>query len=86
MKQLVQDAALLCTALGLVSATAVLLRARDLRLAIAVLLEFLLAAGLLRLAVAATPRALLTAAIIIALRKLVSFGLGFAASRQRAAA
>lgn len=86
MKELAQDAALLCTGFGLVSAAAVLLRARDARLAIAVLLEFLLAAGLLRLAVAATPRALLTAAIIVALRKLVSFGLGFAVSQRRTAA
>jgi hypothetical protein len=78
MTSLAQDAALVCTALGVVSAAVVLARSHDLRLTVAVLLEFLLAAGLLRLTADATPRALLTAAIIVALRKLVTFGLGFA--------
>jgi hypothetical protein len=86
MSDLLQDAALVCSGLGLLSAVAVLARAHDVRLALAVLLDFLLAAGLLRLSVDATPRALLTAAIIITLRKVVSFGLGFTLSRPRAAA
>ena len=75
MSGLVRDAALVCTVLGVVSAAAVLVRSHDLRLTVAVLLEFLLAAGLLRLTADMTPRALLAAAAIVVLRKLVSFGL-----------
>ena len=81
MTELLNDAALLCTALGVASAVAVLARARDLRLAIGVLLEFLLAAGLLRLSADPTPRALLTAAVVVGIRRLVSVGLGFAPIR-----
>ena len=69
-------AALLCVVLGLVSAGAVLARTWQLRQALPVLLEFLLAAGLLRLAHDATWRALATAAAVVALRKLVvTYGL-----------
>ncbi len=64
-------AALLCTVLGLGCATAVLARTRELGQALPVLLEFLLAAGLLRLAHDATWRALATAAAIVGLRRLV---------------
>jgi len=47
---LLQAGAAVCAALGLVSAVAVLVRGRDLRLGACVLLDFLTAAGLLRLA------------------------------------
>ncbi len=77
MTELLRDAALVCTVLGIVSALSVLARSRDLRLAVAVLLDFLLAAGLLRLSGAPTVEALLAAAGIIALRRLVGFGLRF---------
>jgi len=76
-----QLAAAACTAFGLVAASAVFLRGQDLRLTIGVLLDFLLAAGLLRLSGDPTPRTILTAAVIIAIRKVVSFGIA-----QRAAA
>ena len=76
MSGVLQGGALLCTALGLVSALAVGLRSRDLRLAVGVLLEFLLAAGLLRLTDDPTPQALLTAAVVVLLRRLLSLGLG----------
>ena len=64
-------AALVCTVLALVCAAAVLARTRRLDQALPVLLDLLLAAGLLRLAHDPTWRAISTAAIIVALRKLV---------------
>jgi len=70
-----QTGALLCTVLGLASALVVLGAARDARLAIAVLLEFLLAAGLLRLADDPGWRQLATAAAVVALRRLLTSGL-----------
>ena len=79
MNALLRDAALLCTALGVVSTLAVLARLRDVRLAIAVLLEFLLAAGLLRLAADPTVQAVVTAAVVVGLRKLIGVGLRFGA-------
>ena len=75
MSEVLQTGALVCTLLGLVSAAAVLLRSRDGRLCLKVLLEFLVAAGLLRLADDPTWRAILTAAAVIAIRRLVSLGL-----------
>lgn len=74
MQGLVQFAALLLTALGLLCAGLVLARSRDVRQALAVLLEFLLAAGLLRLVHGATYQALAATALIVAIRRLVSFG------------
>ncbi len=75
MTALLRDAALVCTALGILSALAVLARSRDVRLSVGVLLEFLLAAGLLRLGADPTGQALLGAAVIVALRRLLAFGL-----------
>lgn len=72
---LIQAAALVCTLLGLLSAAAVLVRSRDGRLCLKVLLDFLASAGLLRLADDPTWRTILTAVTVIAIRKLVSFGL-----------
>lgn len=71
-----QSAALAVTALGLLSAGAVLARAREVRLCIGVLLEFLLAAGLLRLSAADPPRALAGAALIVLIRRVITFGFG----------
>ena len=69
-------AALLCVVLGLVSAGAVLARTWQLRQALPVLLELLMAAGLLRLAHDATWRAIATAAAVVVLRKVVvTYGL-----------
>jgi uncharacterized membrane protein len=72
---LLQAGAVLCTALGMLSAVAVLVRARDLRLGVRVLLEFLLAAGLLRLVDEPGWRQLLTAALTVGVRALLSYGL-----------
>jgi uncharacterized membrane protein len=57
--------------LGLLSAATVFARIRQVRPALAVLLDFLLAAGLLRLSRDATWAALATAALVVAIRKLV---------------
>lgn len=75
MSAVVQTAALLVTLLGLLSAAAVLVRGRVVRPALSVLLEFLLAAGLLRLADDPTWRPLLVAAAVVAVRRLVTSGL-----------
>ena len=75
MSGVLRDAALVCTALGVLSALAVLARTSDLRLGIGVLLEFLLAAGLLRLSADPTWTALLSAAVVVFLRRLLSAGL-----------
>lgn len=75
LDDVLRSAALAVTVLGLLSAGAVLARAREVRLPIGVLLDFLLAAGLLRLAVAPTSRALASAALIVVIRKVVTFGL-----------
>ena len=75
MTGLLRDAALVCTALGIVSALAVLIRSGDVRLGVGVLLEFLLAAGLLRLGAEPTWRSLVTAGVIVVLRRLIGFGL-----------
>lgn len=76
--------ATLLTLLGLVSATLVLARSRNVQLTVAVLLEFLLGAGLLRLSDNPSWRALATAALLVVVRKLLTFGLG-QAQRRRAA-
>ncbi|MGN6598767.1 MAG: hypothetical protein ACTHMW_05730 [Actinomycetes bacterium] len=66
---------LLCTAGGLVAAAAALYATQQWRLALAVLLEFLTAAGLLRLVVATGYRAIASAALIVLIRHIVTFGL-----------
>ena len=71
MSTMTSSAALLCTVLGLVSAGVVLGRTRQLGQALPVLLELLMAAGLLRLTSDATWRALATAAAIVGVRTLV---------------
>jgi uncharacterized membrane protein len=76
MTALLREAALVCTVLGILSALAVLARSRDVQLSVGVLLEFLLAAGLLRLSADPTVQALVTAVVIIGLRRLIRFGLG----------
>ena len=75
MSGALRDAALLRTALGVLSALAVLARTHDVRLGVGVLLEFLLAAGLLRLSADPTWAALLTAAVVVGLRRLLGAGL-----------
>jgi uncharacterized membrane protein len=70
-----QGAALLTTALGLLSAAAVLARGRKGLPAVHVLLDFLLAAGLLRLADNPGWREIAVAATVVALRRLLAYDL-----------
>ncbi|MDP9862642.1 MULTISPECIES: hypothetical protein [Streptosporangium] len=74
MAELVRAAATLVAALGLVAAVAVLLSGGGPRGAMAVLLDFLVAAGLLRLSLAQTWTAIAVAALTIAIRKVVVAG------------
>jgi len=75
-------AALLVTAGALLAAAIVLVRTADVPTSLGVLLDLLTAAGLLRLATEPTPTRLASAAGIIALRKLATFGFN-AAGRPR---
>ncbi|MCI0385736.1 hypothetical protein [Streptomyces sp. CNQ085] len=68
-------AALATTAFGLVAAAVVFAEARRLVPALAVLLDFLTAAGLLRLAGDPSWGTIAAAAAVIAVRKLVTAGL-----------
>ena len=67
--------ALLVTGFGLVSAAAVLARSRDGRLALRVLLEFLTAAGLLRLAGGPGWPEIGAVAAVVAVRRLLALDL-----------
>lgn len=75
MSGLVRAAALLCTVMGLLAAGGVLAVTRDVRQALPVLLEFLTAAGLLRLGTARGWQALAAAAAIVLVRRLLVVGL-----------
>ena len=75
MSTALQTGALVCTALGLVAALAVLVATRDARLGVKVLLEFLLAAGLLRLSDDPSARTLAAAAALVGVRRLIAYGL-----------
>lgn len=73
--ELVGALVVVLTAAALVAAGAVLLTTHRPVVALAVLLDLLLAAGLLRLAVPPTWTSLASAAAIVGLRKLISAGL-----------
>jgi hypothetical protein len=68
-------AALLCTALALVCGLAALARTRDAGVALHVVLELLLAAGLLRLTGDPSWRQIVVAAVLVALRRVLSSAL-----------
>ena len=72
---LLGELALALTGAGLVAAAVVLVAARHPLLAVKVLLDFLLAAGLLRLTGDPEWATIATAAGIVAVRRLVGFGL-----------
>ncbi|MCZ2837074.1 hypothetical protein [Modestobacter sp. VKM Ac-2985] len=76
MSPLLADAALLVAVLGLLAGLITLVRLRDVLLAFGVLLDFLIAAGLIRLAGELTFPGLLGVALVIAVRKLVMHALG----------
>ncbi|WP_205347111.1 hypothetical protein [Pseudonocardia broussonetiae] len=73
--RLVDAAAFLVVAAALVSAAVVLIRTRDGRRALPVLLDLLTAAGLIRLAGPPSWPVLATTAIVIVLRRLLTAGL-----------
>lgn len=75
MRQFVDQLALLVTAAALLSAALALLVTRRPRAALPVLLDLLMAAGLLRLAIDPDLRRAAAAAALVALRHLVVFGL-----------
>ncbi|CAL9336646.1 hypothetical protein SUDANB15_00175 [Streptomyces sp. enrichment culture] len=75
MTALLHLAALAVTAFGLVASAVVLVAARRLMAGLVVLLDFLIAAGLLRLAGEPSWDAIVTVATVIAVRKLVTAGL-----------
>ncbi len=77
-------ASLLCVAAGLVAATLALAVTRQPRVALPVFLDFLLAAGLLRLTHDSGTAALLIAAVVLVVRVLVLVGLGRPSSRPSA--
>lgn len=81
MSPVLQTAAVLCSAFGVVAAVVVLTRSRSGQLAVAVLLEFLLAAGLLRLADDPSPSTVGATALLVAIRQVVTFGLRSSAPR-----
>ena len=86
MTPVLDTAALALTAAGLVAAAVVLASTRRPLAALAVLLEFLLAAGLLRLTGEPTWERILTAAALVALRRLVGRGLRYGAVAYGSAA
>ncbi|MEV4184830.1 hypothetical protein AB0J28_25745 [Streptosporangium canum] len=74
MDEVIRTAAVLVVVMGLVAALAALLRGGGPGGAMAVLLDFLVAAGLLRLSLAQTWTAIAVAALTIVIRKVVVAG------------
>jgi hypothetical protein len=83
MTAVVHGIALLVTAAGLVAAAGALLRARQVLLPLAILLDFLTAASLLRLAGPPTWSGLGAAALTIGIRQLASRSLRAAQSSSQ---
>lgn len=77
--ELVRTAATLVAAMGLAAAFAALLSGGGPRTAMAVLLDFLVAAGLLRLSLAGAWTAIAVAALTIVIRKVVVAGFALSA-------
>ncbi|MCH6161588.1 hypothetical protein [Streptomyces marispadix] len=74
MNAAIEAAALLITALGVVSFLAAYATTRTIRTALPLLLDFLMAAGLLRLAGDLSWSSILLTVAIIAVRKVAAFG------------
>ncbi|MEV8631213.1 hypothetical protein AB0395_06100 [Streptosporangium sp. NPDC051023] len=74
MAELLQAAVVPVIAMGLVAALAVLVFGGGSGIAVAVLLDFLLAAGLLRLSQAQTWTAIAVAALTLVIRRVVAAG------------
>ena len=67
---------------GLLAASVVTARSRSLRVGVPVLLEFLLAAGLIRLSSTDTWSAIAVAAVVLGIRRLVVLRLGLPPPRR----
>ncbi|MFE7936307.1 hypothetical protein ACFU46_02880 [Streptomyces griseoincarnatus] len=78
MSEWLNATAVLITAFGLLSAVVAYRMVRDVGSALAVLLDFLVAAGLVRLAGGLSWDGILLAAAVVAVRKLISAGLATA--------
>jgi uncharacterized membrane protein len=91
VSEILRVAASCCTAAALVVVVAGVVRAgraprrraAELAASIALGVEFLLAAGLLRLSALGTFTAIATAAVVVAVRKVVGFGLAVAVRAVR---
>ncbi|MFJ9590439.1 hypothetical protein [Streptomyces acidicola] len=81
MTMLLAQTALVVTALGLVSAVCVAVRMRQVQPAVAVLTDFLVAAGLIHLAGRPSWTSLATAAAVIGVRLLVNSSLRMQSKR-----
>ncbi|MET8976766.1 hypothetical protein ABZX85_14220 [Streptomyces sp. NPDC004539] len=82
MTEALRQLALLITLLGLLSAARVAVTLRRVRPTVALLTDFLLAAGLVRLAAAPSWTSLATAAATVAVRMLVNAGLRASDARR----
>ena len=82
MTAVLQQAAVLVSLLGLLSAVCVGVRLRRIQPTIALLTDFLLAAGLIRLAAEPSWMSLAIAAVTVAVRMLVNAGLRSLAARH----
>ena len=83
MTALVTSAALLVTAAAVVCAALALARTRSAAVALPVLLDLLLGATLLRLALRPTPTQLATTAALVAVKRLASVGVQRAGRTRR---
>ena len=83
MTAVLNSAALLVVGAAIVTGAVVLVATRSFRQALPVLLEFLTAAGLLRLAAAPAWPALAVTVVVIALRRLATIGMRTAATAAR---
>lgn len=80
MRAAIDTAALLITTAGVVSFLVAYATARTIRVALPLLLDFLMAAGLIRLSADLTWTGILVAVAVVAVRKAAAFGVAEAAS------
>ncbi|WP_206319859.1 hypothetical protein [Streptomyces zingiberis] len=84
MRALIETAALLSAVLGVPAALIVYARVREVGTALGVLLDFLAAAGLIRLSAAMSWSSILGAAAVITVRKVAAYGVTLTERGHRA--
>lgn len=84
MSGLLSELALLVAVVGIALAVTTLLATRSVGIALPTLLDFLLAAGLLRLSATSAWTAIASAALIVAIRKIASLGIAASAPTRAA--